>query len=261
MSQIEKSRGVVHTVMLDSLRGLGRSVTFTGRMLAQARPSVVLFRQTMQQIYLIGVRSLVIIMTCGFFLGLVLGLQFYEALVKFGATDAASMILGKTLFRELGPVLTALLFAGRAGTAIAAEIGLMRATEQLSAMELMAIDPIERIALPRFIAGLLAVPVLTALLNVTVLLGGLLYIVGIQDVANAVFWGNMREIVDFSADYMNGFWKSMVFGGLVSLVAVFQGYYAKPTGQGVGQATTQTVVVSAIMILIVDFIMSAFFVG
>lgn len=245
-------------VVVAPVAGFGRGGLFFLQVLSRLRLNPRQLRSMLVQVYAIGVRSLVIIMTCGFFVGLVLGLQFYEALSQFGATNAVGTILGKSLFRELGPVLTGLLFAGRAGTAIAAEIGLMRATDQLSAMELMAIDPVERVVLPRFLGGLLSVPLLTALFNMMVILGGLLYTVGIQDVSMGIFWSNMQQNVDLSADYLNGFWKSLAFGAIVSIVAVFNGYFARPTGEGVGAATTQTVVVSAILILVFDYIISAF---
>ena len=246
--------------LLVPIRGFGQGGRFAARVLARTRLNGRQLWSTLTQTYLIGVRSLVIIMSCGLFVGLVLGLQFYDALSQFGATDAVGTLLGKTLFRELGPVLTALLFAGRAGTYVAAEIGLMRATDQLSAMELMAIDPVERVVLPRFLAALIAVPLLTALFNMMVLLGGLAYTVGIQDVSSGVFWGNMQATVDFRSDYMSGFWKSLAFGAVVGMVAVYNGFHARPTGAGVGEATTRTVVISAILILVFDFIISAFLV-
>lgn len=237
----------------------GRLGLFLLRMLAGLRPTPSLVISTLQQTYLVGARSLVIIMICGFFVGMVLSLQAINALEQFGASDQVSLLVGKSLFRELGPVLTALLFAGRAGTSIAAEIGLMKATSQIDAMELMAIDPIQRIALPRFLAGVLSVPLLTAMFNALAILGAVIFSIGVMDLDAGIFWSKLQSNIYFVEDFMGGFWKSMLFGGLVSLVAVYFGYSAKPTGAGVGTATTNTVVLSSVLILIFDFIMTSFF--
>ena len=237
----------------------GRLGLFLLRMLAGLRPTPSLVISTLQQTYLVGARSLVIIMICGFFVGMVLSLQAINALEQFGASDQVSLLVGKSLFRELGPVLTALLFAGRAGTSIAAEIGLMKATSQIDAMELMAIDPIQRIALPRFLAGVLSVPLLTAMFNALAILGAVIFSIGVMDLDAGIFWSKLQSNIYFVEDFMGGFWKSMLFGGLVSLVAVYFGYSAKPTGAGVGTATTNTVVLSSVLILIFDFIMTSLF--
>ena len=238
----------------------GQCLIFLFRMLAGIRFSAAQIRSVLQQTYLIGARSLVIIMICGFFVGMVLSLQAINALEQFGASDQVSLLVGKSLFRELGPVLTALLFAGRAGTSVTAEIGLMRATNQIEAMELMAIDPIQRIALPRFMAGLISVPLLTAMFNALAILGSVVFSIGVMDLDAGIFWSKLQTGIYFYKDFGGGFWKSLVFGGLVSLVAVFFGYTAKPTGAGVGTATTNTVVLSSVLILIFDFIMTSFFV-
>lgn len=238
----------------------GQCSLFLFRMLAGIRLRLDLLQSTLQQTYLIGARSLVIIMICGFFVGMVLSLQAINALEQFGASDQVSLLVGKSLFRELGPVLTALLFAGRAGTAITAEIGLMRATSQIDAMELMAIDPVQRIALPRFLAGVISVPLLTAMFNALAILGSVVFAVGVMGLDGSIFWSKLQTGVYFGKDFMGGVWKSVVFGGIVSLVAVFFGYTAKPTGAGVGTATTNTVVLSSVLILIFDFIMTSFFV-
>jgi phospholipid/cholesterol/gamma-HCH transport system permease protein len=237
----------------------GQCGIFLLRMLAGLRFSVEQFRSILQQTYLIGARSLVIIMICGFFVGMVLALQAINALEQFGASDQVSLLVGKSLFRELGPVLTALLFAGRAGTSIAAEIGLMKATSQIDAMELMAIDPVHRIALPRFLAGVISMPLLTAMFNAMAILGAVVFSVGVMGLESGIFWSKLQNNIQFVQDYMGGFWKSVVFGGLVSLIAVFFGSTAKPTGSGVGTATTNTVVMSSVLILIFDFIMTSFF--
>jgi len=237
----------------------GRIGVFLMRMLAGLRLSGSLLRSTMQQSYLVGARSLVIIMICGFFVGMVLSLQAINALQQFGASDQVSLLVGKSLFRELGPVLTALLFAGRAGTAVAAEIGLMRATSQIDAMELMAIDPVQRIALPRFLAGVISVPLLTAMFNALAIMGAVVFSVGVMGLDSGIFWSKLQTSVYFGEDFMGGIYKSMAFGGLVSLIAVYFGYNAQPTGAGVGTATTNTVVLSSVLILIFDFIMTSFF--
>jgi phospholipid/cholesterol/gamma-HCH transport system permease protein len=236
----------------------GHCGIFLVRMLGSIRLERGLLLSTLQQTYLIGARSLVIIMICGFFVGMVLSLQSINALQQFGASDQVSLLVGKSLFRELGPVLTALLFAGRAGTSVAAEIGLMKATSQIEAMQLMAIDPVQRIALPRFLAGLLSLPLLTAMFNAFAILGAVMFSIGVMGLDPGIFWSKLQTGIYFGKDFMGGFWKSVVFGGLVSLLAVYFGYYAKPTGEGVGTATTQTVVLSSVLVLIFDFIMTSF---
>ena len=236
----------------------GHCGVFLVRMLAGIRPERQLLISTLQQTYMIGARSLVIIMICGFFVGMVLSLQSINALAQFGASDQVSLLVGKSLFRELGPVLTALLFAGRAGTSIAAEIGLMKATSQIEAMQLMAIDPVQRIALPRFLAGVISVPLLTALFNAFAIMGAVIFSVGVMGLDPGIFWSKLQTGILFSKDFMGGVWKSVVFGGIISLVAVYFGYYAKPTGEGVGTATTRTVVLSSVLVLIFDFIMTSF---
>jgi phospholipid/cholesterol/gamma-HCH transport system permease protein len=236
----------------------GQCLLFLFRMLAGVRFTGSQILSVLQQTYLIGARSLVIIMICGFFVGMVLSLQSINALEQFGAADQVSLLVGKSLYRELGPVLTALLFAGRAGTSITAEIGLMKATNQIEAMELMAIDPVQRIALPRFAAGVISVPLLTALFNAMAILGSVVFSIGVMDLDAGIFWSKLQTSVYFGKDLMHGVWKSVVFGGTVSLVAVYFGYSSKPTGAGVGTATTNTVVLSSVLILIFDFIMTSF---
>lgn len=236
----------------------GHCGLFLVRMISSIRLERGLLISTLQQTYLIGARSLVIIMICGFFVGMVLSLQSINALQQFGASDQVSLLVGKSLFRELGPVLTALLFAGRAGTSIAAEIGLMKATSQIDAMQLMAIDPVQRIALPRFLAGIISLPLLTAMFNAFAILGAVMFSIGVMGLDPGIFWSKLQSGIYFGKDFIGGVWKSVVFGGLVSLVAVYFGYYAKPTGEGVGTATTRTVVLSSVLVLIFDFIMTSF---
>jgi len=244
--------------LLTPIAEAGHCGLFLVRMLSSIRLERGLLMSTLQQTYLIGARSLVIIMICGFFVGMVLSLQSINALQQFGASDQVSLLVGKSLFRELGPVLTALLFAGRAGTSIAAEIGLMKATSQIEAMQLMAIDPVQRIALPRFLAGLLSLPLLTAMFNAFAILGAVMFSIGVMGLDPGIFWSKLQTGIYFGKDFMGGVWKSIVFGGLVSLIAVYFGYYAKPTGEGVGTATTRTVVMSSVLVLIFDFIMTSF---
>ena len=242
----------------EPLTEAGRCLLFLFRMLAGLRFSTEQFRYVLQQTYLIGARSLVIIMICGFFVGMVLSLQAINALEQFGASDQVSLLVGKSLFRELSPVLTALLFAGRAGTSVTAEIGLMKATNQLEAMELMAIDPVQRIALPRFAAGVLSVPLLTAMFSALAILGSVVFSIGVMGLDAGIYWSKLQTGIYFGKDFVGGMWKSVVFGGTVSLVAVYFGYSARPTGAGVGTATTNTVVLSSVLILIFDFIMTSF---
>ena len=236
----------------------GQCLFFLFRMVAGIRFSGPQILTVLQQTYLIGARSLVIIMICGFFVGMVLSLQAINALEQFGASDQVSLLVGKSLFRELGPVLTALLFAGRAGTSVTAEIGLMKATNQIEAMELMAIDPVQRIALPRFVAGLISVPLLTAMFNALAILGSVVFAIGVIGLDAGVYWSKLQTGVYFGKDFLGGVYKSIVFGGLVSLIAVYFGYSARPTGAGVGTATTNTVVLSSVLILIFDFIMTSY---
>jgi phospholipid/cholesterol/gamma-HCH transport system permease protein len=238
----------------------GQCLLFLFRMISGIRFTAEQTLSVLQQTYLIGARSLVIIMICGFFVGMVLSLQAINALEQFGASDQVSLLVGKSLFRELGPVLTALLFAGRAGTSVTAEIGLMKATNQIEAMELMAIDPIRTIALPRFLAGMISMPLLTAMFNALAILGSVVFSIGVMDLDSGIFWSKLQSGIYFYKDFVGGMWKSLVFGGIVSLVAVFFGYTAKPTGAGVGTATTNTVVLSSVLILVFDFIMTSFFI-
>ena len=239
------------------LQDLGSCGLFLPQILLRVRPSLKQLGNVMRQLYFVGTRSMIIILTSGFFIGLVIALQGYNTLVQFGASESLGAVVALSLFRELGPVLTALLFTGRAGTSIAAEIGLMKATEQLDALELMAIDPIERIVLPRFIAAIIAVPLLTGMFNLLAVTGAYLFAVEWVNLDPGLFWGRMISAVDLGPDYLSGVYKSIVFGVVIALVSVFQGYNAEPTGRGVAVATTQTVIVSSILILILDFILTA----
>ncbi len=246
------------TRWLDPIRHLGRAGLFLLTAISRMRLTRLQAGETLRQIYFAGVRSLVIIVTGGFFVGLVLTLQTYDTLSRFGAADAVSTVLALSLFRELGPVLTTLLFAGRAGTSITAEIGLMRATEQLDALDLMAIDPMERIVQPRLLAGIVAVPALVLIFNVCAILGGVVFAVFMMGSDPITFWANMQATVELWRDFGHGMLKAVAFGFLASWLAVYFGWTARPTSEGVALATTQTVIATAISVLILDFVLSAF---
>ncbi|MCS5710734.1 lipid asymmetry maintenance ABC transporter permease subunit MlaE [Candidatus Berkiella aquae] len=213
------------------------------------------------QLYMIGVLSMIIIVVSGLFIGMVLGLQGYTILVKFGADQALGQLIALSMVRELGPVVGALLFAGRAGSAITAEIGLMKVTEQLSSMEMLGVDPLRRVIAPRFWAGQISLPLLTLIFTAVAIYGG--YMVGVQwlGVDEGSFWANMRNAVDFREDIVNGIIKSVVFGTLVTWIAVYQGYTCPPTAEGIGKATTRTVVFSSLATLGMDFILTAIMFG
>jgi phospholipid/cholesterol/gamma-HCH transport system permease protein len=214
-------------------------------------------RLVTDQVHFIGNYSLVIIAVSGLFVGFVLGLQGYYTLNKYGSEQALGLLVALSLIRELGPVVTALLFAGRAGTSLTAEIGLMKATEQLSAMEMMAVDPMRRVLAPRFLAGVVAMPVLAAIFSAVGVLGG--YIVGVRmiGVDEGAFWAQMQAGVDVWADVANGVIKSAVFGVAVTYIALYEGYCAAPTPEGVARATTRTVVIGSLMVLWLDFLLTA----
>ncbi|RBA24883.1 phospholipid/cholesterol/gamma-HCH transport system permease protein [Herminiimonas fonticola] len=214
-------------------------------------------RLVVSQIHFIGNYSLVLIAVAGLFVGFVLGLQGYYTLNKYGSEQALGLLVALSLTRELGPVVTALLFAGRAGTSLTAEIGLMKAGEQLSAMEMMAVNPLQRVLAPRFWAGVIAMPVLAAIFSAVGIIGG--YIVGVKmiGVDEGAFWSQMQGGVDVWNDVVNGVIKSIVFGFAVTFVALYQGYQAQPTPEGVARATTRTVVISSLSVLWLDFLLTA----
>lgn len=235
---------------------VGKVALFLARVLRQVPPALLRPRFVIEQIFNAGALSLVIIMTCGLFVGMVLGLQGYDLLQRFGSEDALGTGAALALIKELGPVVTALLFAGRAGTALASEIGLMRATDQLAAMEMMAVDPIRRVVAPRFIGGVIALPLLTVIFVAIGIFG--VQLIGVQQlgVDAAAFWSQMRSSVGVD-DVMEGVIKGCVFGIACSLIAVYEGYTAVPTAEGVGRATTRTVVTSAVLTLILDYMLTA----
>jgi phospholipid/cholesterol/gamma-HCH transport system permease protein len=216
---------------------------------------------TIREIYFTGVMSLVIIIVSAFFVGMVLGLQGYYTLQKYGSSEAIGVLVALSLVRELGPVVTALLFAGRAGTAITAEIGLMKATEQLSAMEMMAVSPIARIIAPRFWAGVITMPILASIFSMVGVLGGYVVAVPIIGVDEGAFWSQMQANVDFRFDVINGLIKSVVFGIACTIIALFEGFDAPPTAEGVSRATTRTVVTSSLAILALDFVLTSFMIS
>ncbi|HYN53249.1 MAG TPA: lipid asymmetry maintenance ABC transporter permease subunit MlaE, partial [Methylotenera sp.] len=216
------------------------------------------FHLTLREIYSTGVMSLMIIIVSAFFVGMVLALQGYNTLQKYGSSEAIGVLVALALVRELGPVVTALLFAGRAGTAITAEIGLMKTTEQLSAMEMMAVNPIARVIAPRFWAGVISMPILAALFSMVGILGGYLVAVPLIGVDDGAFWSQMQANVDFRADIVNGVIKSLVFGVVCTMIALFEGFDAPPTAEGVSRATTRTVVISSFVVLGLDFVLTSF---
>ncbi|MEZ5565809.1 MAG: lipid asymmetry maintenance ABC transporter permease subunit MlaE [Gammaproteobacteria bacterium] len=243
--------------LIEVVRKIGAASLFLVSILQQCPAALTRPGLISQQVHNAGVRSLVIIMTSAFFVGMVIGLQGYDSLSRLRQEDILGAAVALTLFKELGPVVTGLLFAGRAGTALASEIGLMRATDQLSAMEVMAIDPIRRIVAPRFLGAVISVPLLTATFNAVGILGAWFVGVSVMGVDNGAFWSQMQQYVDPS-DIFEGVAKSVVFGVTAGLVAVFEGYNSPPTAQGVGMATTKTVVTTSILVLIFDYIITAF---
>ena len=216
------------------------------------------FPLLVQQLYVVGVQSVAIILVSGLFIGMVLSLQGYNVLKDFGAEQSLGPLVSLSLLRELGPVVTALLFAGRAGSALTAEIGLMKATEQLKAMDMMAVNPIARVVAPRFWGGVLSMPLLAALFSAMGVFGGWLITVVVIGVDDGAFWSQMQAAVEFRYDVVNGVIKSAVFGTVVSLIAVFEGYDCQPTAEGVSRAITRTVVTSALAILALDFVLTSF---
>jgi phospholipid/cholesterol/gamma-HCH transport system permease protein len=242
----------------DGLIKLGAMTRFLARVLGQCLPALSRPRLVIEQIYNAGARSLVIIMLCGLFVGMVLGLQGYQLLARFGSESALGVAAALGLIRELGPVLTALLFAGRAGTALASEIGLMGATDQLTAMEMMAVDPVRYVVAPRFLGGVIAMPLLAAIFNCIGIYGTQLVGVALLRIPAGTFWSQTGSAVDLR-DVREGVIKSVVFGVACSLIAVYEGYYAEPTAEGVGLATTRTVVTSAVLVLLLDYMLTAAF--
>jgi phospholipid/cholesterol/gamma-HCH transport system permease protein len=239
------------------IRDIGSAARFFVAVVSRSIPALGRFRLVRDQVLFVGNYSVVIIVVSGLFVGFVLGLQGYYTLQRYGSEQALGLLVALSLVRELGPVVTALLFAGRAGTSLTAEIGLMKAGEQLSAMEMMAVDPVARVIAPRFLAGVISMPILAALFSAVGIIGG--YIVGVQliGVDEGAFWAQMQGGVDVWKDVGNGVVKSFVFGIAVTFIALRTGYEASPTPEGVSRATTKTVVAASLAVLALDFIMTA----
>jgi phospholipid/cholesterol/gamma-HCH transport system permease protein len=246
---------------IDFLRGLGRAGDLFLRMLLNAVDIFVHPRELTAQLYAVGVLSLLIIAVSGLFVGMVLGLQGYYILSRFSADAMLGVLVATSLVRELGPVVTALLFAGRAGSALTAEIGLMKATEQLSGLEMMAVNPVRRVLVPRFFAGVISMPLLALVFSAIGIYGGYFVSVGLMGGDIGTFWSQIEARVDFRHDVVNGIIKSFVFGVTCTWIALFQGYDATPTSEGVSRATTRTVVHSALAVLGLDFVMTALMFG
>ncbi len=247
----------VFSPALEFVRNFGAMVLFFVQLLRYTPWTFVRrFGLVVGQVYNAGALSIVIIMVCGLFVGGVLGLQAFANLERFNAEEATGILAAFALVKEIGPVITALLFAGRAGTALASEIGLMKATDQLSAMEMMAVNPMQRVLVPRFLGGVISVPLLTAVFTMVGLLGAHLVAVELLGVDVGAFWQQLQQAMDVE-DVYEGIIKSIVFGVVASLLAVWEGYSAVPTAEGVGRATTRTVVATAIAVLILDFMITA----
>ncbi|MDX2346319.1 MAG: lipid asymmetry maintenance ABC transporter permease subunit MlaE [Legionella sp.] len=248
-------------VGMDALARLGHSGCFLFCLLWRFPKSRALLPNIWQQLYFVGVLSAVVIIVSGLFIGMVVGLQGYHTLEKFGAASQLGQLLALSIARELGPVVSALLFAGRAGSALTAEIGLMKTTEQLSSMDMMGVDPLARIVYPRFLAGLIALPILTLMFSAVAIYGG--YFIGVEylGIDGGSFWSNMQSAVDFKLDVLSGIMKSMVFAFLVTWVAVYQGFSCVPTAEGISQATTRSVVYASLLILGFDFLLTALMIG
>lgn len=257
MNVIVRFITAVGSWLTGSIYRLGAFTRLLGTILGRSgaalrRPGLV-----SQQIHFIGNYSLVIITVSGLFVGFVLGLQGYYTLRRYGSEEALGLLVALSLTRELGPVVTALLFAGRAGTSLTAEIGLMKATEQLAAMEVMAVDPIRRVLVPRFWGGAIAMPILAAVFSMVGVIGGWVVGVLLIGIDSGAFWSQMQNGVDVFADVANGVIKSFIFGLAVTLIALFEGWNAKPTPEGVARATTRTVVSGALVVLGLDFLLTA----
>ncbi len=236
---------------------LGHAARLLARLLVLSGPALARFGLVRDQIFFLGNYSLAIISVSGLFVGFVLGLQGYYTLQRYGSAEALGLLVALSLVRELGPVVTALLFAGRAGTALTAEIGLMKAGEQLSAMEMMAVDPVRRILAPRFLGGIIAMPLLAAVFSAVGIIGGWIVGVVMIGIDSGSFWSQMQSGVDVWRDVGNGIVKSFVFGVTVTFVALYQGFEAQPTPEGVSLATTRTVVVGSLAVLGLDFLLTA----
>jgi len=248
-------------VGIDALARIGRAHLLLFGMVAGLDEAVRRYGLLLAQIYNVGVLSIVIVVVSGLFVGMVLGLQGFYVLSQFGAEESLGVMVAASLVRELGPVVTALLVAGRAGSALTAEIGLMKATEQLAGLEMMAVNPVRRILVPRLLGGVISMPLLAAMFSACGVIGGYFVGVGLLGVDDGSFWSQMQAKIDFREDVVNGVIKSLVFGLVVTWIALFQGYDAVPTAEGVGRATTRSVVYSALAVLGLDFVLTALMFG
>lgn len=246
---------------ITTIQSIGSSGTFLLRVFCRNPDLPRLWPALRVQLHFIGMLSCLIIVVSALFIGMVVGLQGYNTLQKFGAASQLGQLLALSIARELGPVVSALLFAGRAGSAMTAEIGLMKATEQLASMDMMGVDPLGRIIYPRFLAGLLSLPILALVFSAVAVYGG--YLIGVQwlGVDAGSFWSNMQAAVNFKVDILSGIIKSIVFAFVVSWIAVFQGFSCVPTAEGISQATTRTVVYSSLAVLGLDFLLTAMMIG
>jgi phospholipid/cholesterol/gamma-HCH transport system permease protein len=253
-------RGFRHIghMVVDGIWKLGVATRFSWFVVSRSGDCVRRVQLLLNEIYFSGTLSLIIIIVSGLFVGLVLGLQGYETLKRYGSAEALGTLVALALVRELGPVVAALLFASRAGSAITAKIGIMKATEQLSAMEMMAVDPFARVLSPIFWGGVISMPLLAAIFSAVGVFGGYLIGVVIIGVDSGAFWSQMQANVDLQEDILNGLIKSVVFGVAVTLIALFEGYDAPPTAEGVSYAVTRTVVTSALAVLALDFVLTSF---
>lgn len=258
MSRVIKLLRRVGAATNAGVERLGFAARFFVLLLRYSGQSFLRMHLTIREVYFSGVMSLLIIVVSGLFVGMVLGLQGYETLQRFGSGDALGVLVALSLTRELGPVVAGLLFASRAGSAVTAEIGLMKTTEQLKAMDMMAVNPLARVVAPRFWGGVISMPLLAAIFSAMGVFGGWLIGVVFIGVDDGAFWSQMQAAVDFREDIINGVIKSFVFGIAVSLIAVFEGYDCEPTAQGVSRAITRTVVSSALAILALDFVLTSF---
>lgn len=257
MSRLTQTLADLGRFGLGFFERLGRSALFLLRTLSGVPGLLLRPRLLIQQLYSVGVLTILIIVVAGMFVGMVLGLQGYNILVRFNSESSLGVMVGLSLVRELGPVVTALLFAGRAGSALTAEIGLMKATEQLSGMEMMAVDPYKRVFAPRFVAGLISMPLLAALFSAVGVMGGYFVGVGLLGVDAGAYWSQMQSSVDFQDDVLNGIIKSIVFGFAATWIAVFEGYDSVPTSEGVSRATTRSVVYASLVVLGLNFVLTA----
>jgi phospholipid/cholesterol/gamma-HCH transport system permease protein len=244
--------------VIAALRSIGAVTLFLLQVLVACGPALQRPALIVRQIYNCGGRSLIIIMLCGVVVGMIMGLAFSDMLARFGSESALGVAAGMALLKELGPVLTALLFAGRAGTSLASEIGLMRATDQLTAMQVMAVDPMRNVVAPRFLGGVIAMPLLVAIFNIMGIFGTQLIGVSVMGVDAGTFWSQMQNALELR-DVGEGIIKSVVFGIACTLMAVYQGYHAAPTAEGVGLATTRTVISSSVLVLLFDYMLTAAF--